>query len=88
MGNPWNGCTPKGFLIALPESQMLKWFSRHQQLAAQWACKKTFAIDEVDDPQLRGARFVTLAPGETTYQEAAERAGWPDMAEIFKKEGI
>ena len=87
MGSAWQGLNPKGQLIALTDSQMMKWLARWDQLHIRYSCKKTFAEDEVDDAQLKGARFVTLAPGEATYEEAATRAGWYDMAEMFKKEG-
>jgi hypothetical protein len=85
----WNGLGADGQPVSITDADMARWaMDNDQHITVCWGCKKEFSPGEVKSGALKGARLVTLAPGEKTYEQAATRAGWLDMAERFKAAGL
>ena len=85
----WNGISRDGKPLSMTAAQMAEWAMEHDQhISIMWGAQKEFSDKEVSDPLLKGARFVSLGNGEQTYEQAARRAGWPDLAEKFAAAGL
>lgn len=85
----WNGISATGKPLSMTESQMAAWARDNDKVfQVGWSNSYEFGRDEVSNPTLKGARFVRLDGSGGTYADAAETAGWPDLAALFREAGL
>ena len=85
----WNGVSTDGRHVSMGHSVMLDYASVYGGIhLVMFGHQIEISESESLHPRLRGAKMVRLRLDEKNFEEAAIRAGWDDLAEVFRKHGI